>query len=273
MTTLIEQKRLALALVAGAAALGGIAIVVDGLYGQVQEPNDFTVRVRGQDVDLPYPLTAGEWQVDVAHDYEGAIIVSRQAEGRSCYAWWTAPAGVSRMTVGPSNLDDICNGRALVRAGDDRLVRFTKLSNSGAPPSSGTYSDCIPQDVAFIFDWYEVKVCYETSDGRIGSGRPKSIGSRESGLIWFFSQDNIELLVKVLNGCAINGHRWIYVAPATDVAFNIVVEAQLTGEEWVLRNPQGAQTVAGDIQALQCVTAASSARTETVIRRRSPDRQ
>ncbi len=178
------------------------------------------------------------------------------------------------MTVGPGNLDDICNGRAWLehRAGDF-LVRFTKLPGSGNPPPTGAYSNCVPDDVAFTFDWYEVKVCYETSDGRTGPGRPKSIGSKESGLIWFFNQDNIELLVKVLNGCTINGYRWIYVAPATDVAFNIEVEAQLTGEKWVLRNPQGAQTVAGDIQALQCVTAASSARTETVIRRMPPERQ
>lgn len=237
------------------------------LQGQAQEPNDFTVRVRGRDVDLPYPLTTGEWQVEVTHDYGGVTILSHQAEGRACYPWWTAPNGVSRVTVGPGNLDDICNGRAYVRASDDRLVRFTKLSNSGNPPSAGAYSDCIPQDVAFIFDWYEVRVCYETPDGRMGPGRPKSIGSQESGLIWFFNQDNIELLVKVLNGCAINGHRWVYVAPATDVAFNLQIQAQLTGDSWVLRNPQGAQTVAADIQALQCVTAASSARTDTVIRR------
>ena len=172
------------------------------------------------------------------------------------------------------NLDDLCNGRArLEYEGGDYLVRFTKLSGGGNPPPTGAYSNCVPEDLAFTFDWYEVKICYETRDGRTGPGRPKSIGSTESGLIWFFDQNNIELLVKVLNGCRINGYRWIYVAPATDVAFNIEVEAQLTGEKWELRNPQGAQTVAGDIQALQCVTSASSARTETVIRRVPPERQ
>lgn len=267
------RKRLIAALIVAAAASGGIAIVGGTLHGQAQDPNDFTIRVR-RDVDLPHPLTTGEWRIEADAYLDALWLRSYQAEGRECFPSWQVPSGVSRMTVGPGNLDDICNGRAwLSWYGGDFRVRFTKLSGGGNPPPAGAYSDCVPQDVAFIFDWYEVKVCYETSDGRTGPGRPKSIGSKESGLIWFFNQDNIELLVKVLNGCRINGHRWIYVAPATDVAFNLQVEAQSTGEKWVLRNPQGAQTVAGDIQALQCVTAASSARTETVVRRLPPRRQ
>lgn len=243
------------------------------LVGQGQDPNDFTIRVR-RDMTLPHPLTTGEWRIESGGPFG---IVSHQSEGRDCYPRWHVPVGVSRMTVGPGNLDDICNGRAWAdhysHTGDARAT-FTKISGGGGgPPSAGVYSDCVPDDVAFIFDWYEVKVCYETSDGRVGQGRPKSIGSRESGLIWFFNQDNIELLVKVLNGCRVNGYRWVFVAPATDVAFNLYVEAPLTGERWLHRNPQGAQTVAADIQALQCVTAASSARTETVVRRPTPERR
>lgn len=270
------HKKLIAVLIVAAAVCGAIAIVGGTLHGQAQEPTDFTIRVR-RNVDLPHPLTTGEWRIESGQDGSTGFyptLRSHQADGRDCFPSWDVPSGVSRMTVGPGNLDDVCNGQAwLDWSGGDYLVRFTKLSTGGNPPPTGAYSDCVPQDVAFMFDWYEVKVCYETGDGRTGPGRPKSIGSRESGLIWFFNQDNIELLVKVLNGCRINGHRWIYVAPATDVAFNILVEAQLTGEKWVLRNPQGAQTVAGDIQALQCVTTASSARTETVIRRILPERQ
>ena len=47
-----------------------------------------------------------------------------------------------------------------------------------------------------------------------------------------------ELLVKVLNGCAINGHRWVFVAPATDLEFTLWVTAP-DGSRWTLRNSQG----------------------------------
>jgi hypothetical protein len=45
----------------------------------------------------------------------------------------------------------------------------------------------------------------------------------ESGYFWFFSPGNVELTVKVLDGRALNGAYWVFVASLTDVAYTLRV--------------------------------------------------
>ena len=68
--------------------------------------------------------------------------------------------------------------------------------------------------------------------------------STESGVLWFFGPDNWELLIKVLNGCGVNGHYWVYGAASTDVAYVIQVTDTLTGEVRTYINPLGTRSPA-----------------------------
>jgi len=90
------------------------------------------------------------------------------------------------------------------------------------------------------------------------------LGSRRSGLLWFFDPDNAEVLIKVLDGCAVNGHRWVFVAPVTTLAFNLWVEETATGKSWVRRNPRGGRTATtgSDLTAFPCGPATPSATAE-----------
>ncbi|MCY3926757.1 MAG: hypothetical protein OXG81_00620 [Acidobacteria bacterium] len=121
------------------------------------------------------------------------------------------------------------------------------------PPSEEGYTDCEPQTTPLLFDGgYGVGLCYETPSGEIGEGKGGIWASGESGLLWFFSRGNAEVLVKVLNGCAHNGHRWVFVAPVTDVAFNLYV-TDGENEPWSHRNRQGQVAVpARDTFAFPC---------------------
>ena len=60
------------------------------------------------------------------------------------------------------------------------------------------------------------------------------LASDESGLLYFFDRDNAEILIKVLDGCGVNGHRWVFVAPVTDLALNLEVREVSTGRKWAL---------------------------------------
>ena len=64
------------------------------------------------------------------------------------------------------------------------------------------------------------------------------------------------MLIKVLDACGVNGHRWVFVAPVTDLAFNLRVESP-DGEVWTHTNRLG-QTAdaASNTSAFPC--AASS---------------
>ena len=58
---------------------------------------------------------------------------------------------------------------------------------------------------------FRVEVAWE-ADGASGSGRAVPGASADSGLFWFFGPDNWELMVKVLDGCALNGRYWVFSA-------------------------------------------------------------
>ena len=74
-----------------------------------------------------------------------------------------------------------------------------------------------------------------------------------TGLLYFFSPDNAEVLVKVLNGCGVNGHWWVFGAAATDLRFEIEVRDTRTGESKRYTNPAGESPRAvSDIGAFRC---------------------
>ena len=77
---------------------------------------------------------------------------------------------------------------------------------------------------------YSVAVEWRTSDGESGTGRAVQGGTDDSGLFTFFNPDNWEILIKVLDGCAANGHVWVYGASTTDLGYTITVTDTATGD-------------------------------------------
>jgi hypothetical protein len=78
-------------------------------------------------------------------------------------------------------------------------------------------------------------------------------GSADSGLFSFFHSDNWELLVKVLDGCAINGHYWVYGAASTDLDLRLEVKDLQATKTRVYLNTLGqpARTIT-DATAFEC---------------------
>ena len=119
--------------------------------------------------------------------------------------------------------------------------------------AAGAATDCTPSGPALTLSGgYTVSMCYETSAGAVGQARDWGLDSSQSALLYFFDRNNVEVLIKVLDGCGVNGHRWVFVAPVTDLAFNLHVESP-AGERWIHRNRLG-QTAdaAGDTSAFPC---------------------
>ena len=70
------------------------------------------------------------------------------------------------------------------------------------------------------------------------------IASDDSGVFYFFSADNWEMLVKVLDGCAINNHFWVFAAATTNVEYTLRVTDTLTGQVSEYVNPAGVSSAA-----------------------------
>jgi hypothetical protein len=76
---------------------------------------------------------------------------------------------------------------------------------------------------------FKVEVTWNDHHGQTGSGMVAPCGTDDSGIFYFFNEDNWEMLFKVLNGCNYNNHYWVYFAGTTDVGFNVRVTDTLTG--------------------------------------------
>ena len=73
--------------------------------------------------------------------------------------------------------------------------------------------------------------------------------SPESGHFWFFNPNNLELVVKVLDGTAINGAYWFFYGALSDVEYWIDVEDLVTGTSRSWHNPPGRLCGDADVNA------------------------
>lgn len=127
-----------------------------------------------------------------------------------------------------------------------------KLSASGLGVTSTAYRDVLvrasdpagtcepyPDTLCLGDSRYEVRVKWLTGDGGSGIGRVAHAGTNDSGLFWFFDRENREVLIKVLDGCALNDHVWVFGASTTDVGYSILVTDTVTGLVKEYRNEPG----------------------------------
>ena len=102
---------------------------------------------------------------------------------------------------------------------------------------------------------FRAEVAWDAA-GSSGAGQTVANSSAgpsvESGLFWFFSPDNWELMVKVLDGCAINSRYWVFAAGTTNVHYVLTVTDTTTGAVARYENPAGrAAAAVTDVGAFQ----------------------
>lgn len=100
---------------------------------------------------------------------------------------------------------------------------------------------------------FRVEVEWQDATGQTGPGHPVPGASPDASLVWFFSPDNWELSLKILDACILNNHHWFSLAGTTDVGFTVTVTDLRTGVERAYGSPVGqtAETVI-DVEAFGC---------------------
>ena len=107
-----------------------------------------------------------------------------------------------------------------------------------------------PETLCLLDGRLSVEVQWQNPHG----GRPEGPGraiadSDNTGMFWFFNIENTELVVKALDGSAINGHLWLFYGALTDLEYWITVTDTVTGEARVYYNPPGEVCGRADILA------------------------
>ncbi|HMB52954.1 MAG TPA: hypothetical protein VKU40_06530, partial [Thermoanaerobaculia bacterium] len=95
---------------------------------------------------------------------------------------------------------------------------------------------------------FRVEADWEDFQGGAGEATAVPL-STDSGYLWFFNQDNVELFVKVLDGRPVNGQWWVFYGSLSNVRFELRVTDTLSGVTRTYENPSGTFASRGDVEA------------------------
>lgn len=75
---------------------------------------------------------------------------------------------------------------------------------------------------------FRVEAVWRDFENRAGAGQAVSL-TADTGYFWFFGPDNVEVVVKVLDGVGVNGHHWVFYGALSSVEYSITVTDTMTG--------------------------------------------
>ncbi len=85
---------------------------------------------------------------------------------------------------------------------------------------------------------FKVTMVYQAPNQSPGNGHANAL-TGDTGWFWFFNSANVESIIKVLNGCGVNNHYWVFAAGLTNVRVTITVTDTSNGTFKTYTNPQG----------------------------------
>ena len=118
-------------------------------------------------------------------------------------------------------------------------------------PAPGTpVGSCLPDQTTLCLNQgrFKVQVAFQTSTIPAGAGNALPL-TGDTGSFWFFSANNIEMTIKVVDGRAVNGKFWFFYGALSNVEYSIDVADTTTGLSRSYFNPQGRQASVADVSA------------------------
>jgi photosystem II stability/assembly factor-like uncharacterized protein len=157
-------------------------------------------------------------------------------------ASWTAQnTGLSdrhvvSMTVAPTS-------PSTVYAGTQASGAYKAVSDAVGVCAVGATNLCLQANR------FRVEVAWSVpADGRAGSGQAIPVSS-DTGTFWFFESANYEMMIKVLDGRAVNGHIWVFYGALSNVQYTITVTDTQTAAVKTYFNPQDTLASRADTSA------------------------
>jgi hypothetical protein len=208
-------------------------------------------RARVASLDLQPPSPTDQYPITVlvhidAHSWCGSAVAASPVKPQDTSIYlWMVPADVESSC--PASEEPIVVSVPIGRLdAGAHTVLIWEAAQTGPNGHNATLLDSLaftvaagPSSTLLLHGRFEATVSWRAFDGSSGVGHVVPGSSQESGLFWFFGPGNWELLVKVLDACAVNGHFWVLGAGGTNVEFTVEIEDVLTHQTWTYTNPSG----------------------------------
>lgn len=95
---------------------------------------------------------------------------------------------------------------------------------------------------------FRAQVAWRTPAGVADLGTAVSL-TQDTAAFWFFTSNNLEIVVKVVDGLSVNGHFWVFIGALTNVQWEVTVLDTETGIVRRYSNPQGSLQSLADTSA------------------------
>jgi hypothetical protein len=84
---------------------------------------------------------------------------------------------------------------------------------------------------------FKLTATFDAGGGNAGQAQAVKL-TDDTGYLWFFAAANVEVVAKVIDGCGLGGHYWVFAGGLTNVAVVITVTDTQTGSTRTYTNPQ-----------------------------------
>jgi hypothetical protein len=116
----------------------------------------------------------------------------------------------------------------------ETLEEFASADGGGIATASSWeethQAACVPNSTTscLLNSRFQVRVSYKTTPFSPNLPATAVPVTGETAFFWFYSPDNLEIFVKVLDGSALNSRYWVYYGSMTDVKYTIEIVDMVT---------------------------------------------
>ncbi|HSN88019.1 MAG TPA: hypothetical protein VL025_14775 [Thermoanaerobaculia bacterium] len=125
---------------------------------------------------------------------------------------------------------------ASLEAGDFEVIQLGWKPSTNPPPPPGTCNASATR-LCLNGGRFAVEARWTRSNGDSDLGRAVTL-TLDTGYFWFFDSANVEMVIKVIDGCGVNNRFWVFAGGLTDVRVRITVTDTRTGTVRTYTNPQ-----------------------------------
>ena len=133
-----------------------------------------------------------------------------------------------------------------------RFVDAASARSASEAPRTKAASSCPESDTSLYLSncRFELEAHWTDPQGNVGSGHAVQL-TGDTGYFWFFTDNNVELIVKLLDARAFNGSFWVFYGALSNVQYSLHVTDTVSGALHIYENPSGAFASVGDTSAFR----------------------